>query len=246
MAGTGEPTIQSLMALVYEQGQMIQDLMQQQAESEDASSYQIRDLQRQIIGLKKQRTDDAEHHEEQIQDLKKQLDGKDALIETLPIQALQLKKDVRISATNAAMEVLAQFNQGADKMLSLRLNKLEEKSGQTQKDAEGVKRDVLAQQDEVDVQLESLGSRLCQLKEDISNINSDAIAKAVAESDLKGRSVTKMRGRLDELEGQVKAVMKASASTTKGIKRLQGEVDRCKTTFYYFNEATKTHIERKQ
>ena len=133
---------------------------------------------------------------------------------------------MRDSATNAATEALDQFNGVADKMLNVRLSKLEEKTGQFQKDAEAARRYSLAQQDEIDVQLEALGSRLRELRDEIRNVNSDAIAKAVAESDLKGRSVTKMRGRLDEIEAQVKTMAKTSGSMTKGIERLQAEVDR--------------------
>jgi hypothetical protein len=97
----------------------------------------------------------------------------------------------------------------------------------------------------VDVQLEALGSRLRQFKDDISNINSDTVAKAVAETDLKGRSVTKMRARLDELEGQVKDVVQTSKDTSARVNELKFDVAGCKNTFAFINRATQAHTGQK-
>ena len=47
------------------------------------SSYQIRDLQKQIIAMRKQRADDSECLDEQVKDLKKQLIEKDLQIDAL-------------------------------------------------------------------------------------------------------------------------------------------------------------------
>ncbi len=101
------------------------------------------------------------------------------------------------------------------------------------------------QQGEVDVELESLGYRLRQFKDDISNINSDTIAKAVAESDLKGRSVTKMRTRLDELDGQVKDMIQTSKNISARVNELKFDIASCKNTFAAINKATKTHTGQK-
>lgn len=244
-ASTPPADSEVLVAMVHEQGQKTQDLMKQQAETEEAFSYQIRDLQKPIISLKKQRADDVEQYEEHIRVLQKQLGTADLQIEALRTRTQQLTKDVRDSATKAATEVLDQFNKTADKMLNLRLNKQEEKGCQVEKAVEDVKRDMRTHQDDVDVQLEALGGRIRQLKDDIYSINQDTVAKAVAESDLKGRSVMRMRGRLDEVDGHLKTIDKTSASLTKRLEGLEGDVSRCKTTFYYFNEALKPHVERK-
>ena len=223
--------------------QMVQDLMKQQAETEETFSYQIRDLQKQIIGLRKQRTDDLQRYEEKTKDLQQRLAGKDAHMDALQNRVQQLVDNVRSFATEAATEVLDQFNQAPDPVLNSRLSKLEEKTKQILMTAEDTKRYTENQQDEVDVQLESLGSRLRQFKDDIQNINSDTIAKAVAESDLKGRSVTKMRARLDGLEKQVQDVVQTSDNTSARVNELKFDMAVCKNTFAFISKATavKTH-----
>jgi chromosome segregation ATPase len=231
--------------LAQSYGQMIQRLMKQQAEAEEAFSYQIRDLQKHIIGVRKQRANDAEHYQEEIDSLRKQLASADLRSEGLQGRLQQLTKDIRTSATDAATDVLDQYNKTAERMPKCQFNELEEKIGQVDKAVADLKRDMTTQQDDMDVQLESLGSRLRQLKEDIYAINQEAVAKAVAESDLKGGSVVKMRGHLDEVEGHVKNMEKTSASLSERLESLERDVHRCKTTFYYFNEATKSHVERK-
>lgn len=245
MQAITEPTKADVLPLIHEQGQMVQDLMKQQAEAEEAFSYQIRDLQKQIISLKKQRAGDAEQYEDQIRTLQKQLGTADLQIEALRTRTQQLTGDVRDSATNAATDVLDQFNKTADPMLTLRLTKQDEKIGQLDKTVESMRRDMRTNQDDVDVQLESLSSRVRQLKDDIYAINQETVAKAVAETDLKGRSMTKMRGLLDELDGHIRTVNKTISSVTKRLDGIEGDLGRCKTTFYYFNEALKPHVERK-
>ena len=226
-------------------GQMIQDLMKQVAEIEEASSYQIRDLQKQIISLRKQHAGDAKHYEEEIGSLRTQLAMSDIRGEGLQGRVNQLTKDIRTAATDAATDVLDQYNKTGDNMPNFRFSKLEEKVSQVEKAVADAKRDTIMHQDDIDVQFESFGGRIRQLKDDIYAINQESVAKAVAESDLKGRSVVKMKGRLDELEGHTKNINKTSASLTKRLEGVEGDVSRCNTTLYYFNEATKPHVERK-
>jgi hypothetical protein len=245
MADTTTQADRDLGTLVHEQAQMIQALMKQQAETEETSGYQISDLRKQIICLRMQRADDLQRYEEKTKDLQKQLAGKDARFEALESRVQQLIDDVRNSATAAATEVLDQFNKSPDPLLNVRLNKLEEKNEQIHKTVEDTRRYMGTQQDEVDVHLESLGSRLRQLKDDISNINSDTVAKAVAETDLKGRSVTKMRAQLEELEGQVKDVVQTSKDTSARVNELKLDVAGCKNTFAFINRATQAHTGQK-
>lgn len=158
--------------------------------------------------------------EKKTQDLQKQLASRDAEVEGLQSGVQQLFDDVR-------------------------LNQLEEKFEQTHNTAEITKRRMETQQDEVDVQLESLGSRLRQFKDDINNINSDTIAKVVVETDQKGSSVRKMRVRLEELEGQVRDVIQMLNNTSARVNELKFDVAGCKNTFAFINRATQAHTGQK-
>jgi DNA anti-recombination protein RmuC len=140
MADTTVQAGGDLEIIVHEHAQMIQDLMKQQAKTEEASSYQIRDLQKQIIGLRKQRADNLQCYEEKTKDLQNQLAGKDARLEALESRVQQLIDDVRNSATAAATEVLDQFNKSPDPFLNVLLNKLEDKTEQIHKTVEDTKR----------------------------------------------------------------------------------------------------------
>ena len=78
-----------------------------------------------------------------------------------------------------------------------------------------------------------------------SEVRNEVNSSVTSESDLKGRSVTKIRGRLEQVEGGMMNIEKRSAKLTKRLEGLEGDVNPCKLTFYHVNEVTKPHVERK-
>ena len=253
MADTNEQVDSHLMGLVNEHAQMIQDLMTQQAETEETSGYQIRDLQKQIVGLRKQRADDVQDYEAQIRGLQNQLDTRDAETEALHSRVQQLTDDVTSIDPDAVTEVVdtgSKLNDdGADKKRLTRVTRLIEKINDFQKaialNSETTKRHL----DDMDIELESYSVRLTMLKEEIRNVNSDTIAKAIAEgygqndtatgerldrieqrSELMESQYDKLGDLLRDVKKEIKTVKQVPTDVTRRLNELKVDIDDYKAT----------------
>ena len=221
MADSNEQTVSYLMALANEHAHMIQDLMTQQAETEETSGYQIRDLQKQIVGLRKQRADDGVDYEGQIRDLQKQVDGRGTEIEALQFRVQQLTDDVTSIDPDAATEVVV-----TGKKPLARVTRLIEKINDLEKALAVTTETTKRQLDDLDIQFESFGDRLCLLRDEIRNVNSDTIAKAIAEG--YGQNDTGTGERLDRIEDRSEVIETRCDKVGDALRDLKKEIKNLK------------------
>lgn len=236
----GEYTPRDLMALANEHAHLIHDLMTQQADTEETSGYQIRDLQKQIVGLRKQRADDRVSYEEQAKDLQRQLDEKDGQIKSLQ-HHVQERAEAWVSHEEQIKELQKQLD-GRDseiETLQYRTQHLTEEMVSRARDAvliekamnvenanartsEATKR----QLDDMNLELESYGIRFGLLRDEIRNPSSDTIAKAAAKALGAGGTATGERfNRIEErselIESQCDKIGDGLSSLKKEMRTLK-------------------------